>query len=232
MGCGCNDVTPCAEQDCGCKFEVDAGCVRYTNADLSCIDVSKGDLLSTALANINEKFCNIENTTYVVLTTELAGVNCATGGVRIQVKDSATDDLISTEYVCNGESGYLTAKVKLTTTQTKALFSAPVIIVAAPGPGYAIELLSGSCKLDFDSAVYNHANTSIDLITDTATFHQFRSDSILAWPSSTFCTFYKKDTLDVQIVENQPVRIFSPIGDATLGDGIFTIYVTYRIITL
>jgi hypothetical protein len=98
--CGCLDTTPCEVQECGCKFEVDAGCVRYTGDALSCINSQTGDRLSDILLQINEKFCNIKDGTYIEVTKEPIGGNCSQGGVKITVKQLSTDAVISTEYLC------------------------------------------------------------------------------------------------------------------------------------
>ena len=98
--CGCTDYVPCGTQECGCKFEVDAGCVRYTGDELSCISSQTGDRLSDILLQINEKFCNIKDGTYIEVTKEPIGGNCSQGGVKIRVKQLSTDAVISTEYLC------------------------------------------------------------------------------------------------------------------------------------
>ena len=61
--CGnCNECNPCdkscKKQDCGCKFEVDAACVRYTKKNLSCIGRPKGTTLEDIIDNLEEKICN------------------------------------------------------------------------------------------------------------------------------------------------------------------------------
>ncbi len=103
--CNCSDTTNCLEQNCGCAFEVDAGCVRYTGDDLSCLDISKGSLLSDALKNINSKYCDLSSGNYFSLSNEVAGPNCADGGVRIDLVDGLTNTIITTEYLCNGAVG-------------------------------------------------------------------------------------------------------------------------------
>lgn len=48
---------------------------------------------------------NGTNGNYVVTAYEPAGVNCANGGVRIQIYDGITNLAIDTKYVCNGNNG-------------------------------------------------------------------------------------------------------------------------------
>lgn len=42
------------------------------------------------------------NGNYITVTTEAAGLNCETGGLKILLKDGITNATISTSYVCNG----------------------------------------------------------------------------------------------------------------------------------
>lgn len=99
--CGCTDTVPCGTQECGCKFEVDAGCVRYTGTELSCIDSNTGDRLSDILLDLNAKFCNLIEGNYIEVSQELAGVNCDEGGLKIVVKNINTAAIINTEYLCS-----------------------------------------------------------------------------------------------------------------------------------
>lgn len=98
--CGCTDTTPCTSQECGCKFEVDAGCVRYTGDTLSCIDAQTGDLLSDILLDLNTKFCNLVEGNFIEVSQEVAGANCDGGGIKIVVKNINTLVVINTEYLC------------------------------------------------------------------------------------------------------------------------------------
>lgn len=98
--CGCTETTPCGTQECGCKFEVDAGCVRYTGDTLSCIDAQTGDRLSDILLNLNEQFCSLVSGNYIEVSQEVAGANCTNGGLKIVVKDISTSAVINTEYLC------------------------------------------------------------------------------------------------------------------------------------
>jgi hypothetical protein len=42
---------------------------------------------------------------YTIVTTEAPGVNCANGGVKIELFNGLTNALISTSYACNGING-------------------------------------------------------------------------------------------------------------------------------
>lgn len=105
--CGCTDSVPCGTQECGCKFEVDAGCVRYTGDELTCINSSKGDILSDILINLNEKFCNLIEGNYIEVSQEPIGANCEEGGLKIVVRNINTEVVINTEYLCTAVDNYI-----------------------------------------------------------------------------------------------------------------------------
>lgn len=101
MGCtSCTDTTPCGTPDCGCKFEVDAGCVRYTGESLGATDIVQGDTLDTILKTLNTKFEDYGPGDYIEVETEAPGGNCTYGGVKIILKDGDDDSVKSTQYIC------------------------------------------------------------------------------------------------------------------------------------
>ena len=126
-----------------------------------------------------------------------------------------------------------TAKVVIPTAQVLTLNSIPVQLVAAPGAGYAIEVLSAIVKIDFNTTAYS-SNTVLDIINTGAT-KPIKSlpclnatvDTIrdITPSSSTTAT-------QTQMLENVALMATSNSADPTAGDSDITIYVTYRIIEL
>jgi hypothetical protein len=82
--CNChNECTstcydPCKET-CGCEFELNAACVRYTKADLDCLDLPKGTNLEDIVEAINAKICNITDGSDGASAYEIAVENGFTG---------------------------------------------------------------------------------------------------------------------------------------------------------
>ncbi len=101
--CKCGNISSCAS-DCGCKFEVDAGCVRYSGVSLDSINIVQGDILETIITNISEVITNNGINTRITVVDEPAGDNCAFGGTRISVVDKDTNEVIETQYVCDSGS--------------------------------------------------------------------------------------------------------------------------------
>ena len=126
-----------------------------------------------------------------------------------------------------------TAKLTIATADVLTLNTTPIEIVAAPGAGYAIEVISASMKMVYNSATYA-TNTSLELITAGATNSQ--ASTVIKNSASTIRRFADATTLAsataTQLVENAALNVTVASGDPTAGDSDITIYVTYRIITL
>ena len=126
-----------------------------------------------------------------------------------------------------------TAKLTIATADVLHLNTTPIEIVAAPGAGYAIEVISASMKMVYNSATYA-TNTSLELLTTGATNSQ--ASTTIKNSASTIRRFADATTLAsataTQLVENAALNVTVASGDPTAGDSDITVYVTYRIITL
>jgi hypothetical protein len=126
-----------------------------------------------------------------------------------------------------------TAKLTIATADVLHLNTTPIEIVAAPGAGYAIEVISASMKMVYNSATYA-TNTSLELLTAGATNSQ--ASTVIKNSASTIRRFADATTLAsataTQLVDNAALNVTVASGDPTAGDSDITIYVTYRIITL
>ena len=126
-----------------------------------------------------------------------------------------------------------TAKLTIASADVLHLNTTPIEIIAAPGVGYAIEVISASMKMVYVSATYA-TNTSLELITAGATNSQ--ASTVIKNSASTIRRFADATTLAsataTQLVDNAALNVTVSSGDPTAGDSDITIYVTYRIITL
>ena len=126
-----------------------------------------------------------------------------------------------------------TAKLTIATADVLHLNTTPIEVVAAPGVGYAIEVISASMKMVYVSATYA-TNTSLELLTAGATNSQ--ASTVIKNSASTIRRFADATTLAsataTQLVENAALNVTVASGDPTAGDSDITVYVTYRIITL
>ena len=126
-----------------------------------------------------------------------------------------------------------TAKLTIASADVLHLNTTPIEIIAAPGVGYAIEVISASMKMVYVSATYA-TNTSLELITAGATNSQ--ASTVIKNSASTIRRFADATTLAsataTQLVDNAALNVTVASGDPTAGDSDITVYVTYRIITL
>lgn len=124
------------------------------------------------------------------------------------------------------------ASLVIPTASVLTLNGTPLQIVAAPGVANFIEVLSASFKSTFVSAAYA-TNTTLQVITDTATIAQFDMTTGLTFSVSTF----KKMALvsagtatATQLIANKALMVAVPTGNPTAGNSNITVYVTYRIV--
>jgi len=132
-------------------------------------------------------------------------------------------------YLCNVHC----ASLFIQTADVLQLNSTPLEIVAAPGAGYAIEVISASVNIDFNSAAYA-TNTYIMAITSGATDEQYGA-GILNATVSTIKKLQEVTTTtatDTQLLDNAALNISVKTGDPVTGDSDITVYVYYRIVEL
>lgn len=127
-----------------------------------------------------------------------------------------------------------TDTLAITSGQVLTLNEFPIEIIAAPGSGRAIEIISVSVKLNFNTTAYT-TNTTLALITNTASFRQMDIASVL---DATVSTIKRGNvvtgggTTDIVLVDDQGVNVIVNAGNPAAGDSSIDVYVLYRIITL
>lgn len=126
---------------------------------------------------------------------------------------------------CIGGSAELT----IASADVLTLNSTPLTIVSAVS-GYAIEVVSASRKLDFNTTAYA-TNTDLQLITSGATSVQAQA-RINSSVSNTLCIDKSTPALatSTQILANADLLVKVGTGNPTAGDSDITIYVHYRLI--
>jgi hypothetical protein len=126
------------------------------------------------------------------------------------------------------------AELSIPTASVLTLNGTPLEIVAAPGAGYAIEVVAASFYSAFVSAAYA-TNTTMQLINDTATTAQF--DVLINYTVTNHRKFgtvalTAGGAAATQIIENKSLKIKVASGNPTAGNSDIKVYVLYRIITL
>ncbi len=108
--------------------------------------------------------------------------------------------------------------------------STPLTIVSAVS-GYAIEVVSASVKLDFNTTAYG-TTTAILLKTSGASNRQAEAVILDATVSTirNFTTFQATLATDVQMITNADLTVEAKSNNPTTGDSDVTVYVNYRLI--
>ena len=130
---------------------------------------------------------------------------------------------------------YCTSLV-IPTASVLTLFATPIEIVAAPGVGYAIDVISATAKITYNSVAYA-TNTVLNLIYDGSTqavLELAGASPFLAATSTLHGKFFGRNFSNAsnQIIENAAVKVSVQTGNPTAGDSGIKVYVQYRIITI
>jgi hypothetical protein len=124
-----------------------------------------------------------------------------------------------------------TAELTIASADVLTLNSTPLTIVSAVS-GYAIEVVSASMKIDFNTTAYA-TNTTITLITSGAT--EAQADNSIDATVSRTGRFRHRSTsgslaTSTQMIANADLQVSVDLGNPTAGDSDITVYVNYRLI--
>ena len=120
-------------------------------------------------------------------------------------------------------------KITLTSAQILALNTTPVTLVAAPGNGKFINVLSAVAKLNYNTTAYSNVAVNLGLVGTTQnlrTCTSFLDETATVRRNMTDATSSTGD----QIPTNAALQIRS-VADPTTGDSTVTFWVTYEIVT-
>ena len=147
---------------------------------------------------------------------------------RMPFADAVNQANVNNNCVC-----IKSTSLTIATADVLTLNATPIEIVAAPGAGYAIEVLSASMKVVFNSVAYA-TNTALELTSSGADIKQFDGDLLGATVSKIglINRDYRPTSGQTQIIENAALNVSVDTGNPTAGDSDIKVYVTYRIITL
>ena len=125
-----------------------------------------------------------------------------------------------------------TAELAMTAADVKTLNSTPLTIVSAVS-GYAIEVVSASVKIAFNTTAYA-TNTSLHLHIDGADDNvgQIGNNILLATVDQISSAYAPSNPSSgqTQVIANADLQVKVPGGDPTTGDSSVTVYVNYRLI--
>ena len=127
---------------------------------------------------------------------------------------------------CLGGSVSLT----IASADVLTLNTTPITLVGAVS-GYAIEVVSASIKVDFNTTPYA-TYKAVELICNGADVAQYSNDVLGATLTRTALINKPAYPTDVQtvLIANADLQIQAQGGDPTAGDSDITVYVNYRLI--
>lgn len=125
------------------------------------------------------------------------------------------------------------ASLTITSAQVLALFTTPLLLIAAPAVGTHIHIIKSSCKVTFNTIAYA-TNMNVDVYTDTATVVQERMSSVLN--ASTTRTSQGQPQVvsaaaEIQLIQGKAVYVKVPTGNPTAGNSDIKIFVSYKLVT-
>lgn len=129
---------------------------------------------------------------------------------------------------------YLEATLTIPVASVLTLNGTPITIVAAPGSGKYIEVVSASASMTFVSAVYA-TNTTLQLIQEGSQTAQMENTGMLISSITKNTRFIDSAAAaagNTQITTNAALQVKVATGNPTLGDSIVKIHCVYRIVQI
>lgn len=233
--------------------EFDGNFVKQYNAIQSIVDGSNVTAYDPAATydqystDVYEQYCGygsrIWKATYNGSPSSFTGQTPAEGSYWTQVSLAqllpnimALSELAYETNARRGVCPAYCAKVTITSAQVLQLNSTPIEIVPAPGAGKAIDIISATAKLTYNSIPYA-TNTVLMVLNTSSTQQQLSlagASPFLASSSSKIGKFFGTNfgnTLN-QIVENEAIVVSVATGNPTAGDSDIVVYVYYHILDL
>lgn len=124
------------------------------------------------------------------------------------------------------------AEVLVTSAEILALNTTPKVLVASPGAGKVLELISAVLILDYNSAAYaTNGNLTIANNTGTAMSNTVLLANLLAKTADTMVALHPLATADtgVALLEDEPLELQCATGDPVTGDSPLRVKIAYRV---
>ena len=157
-----------------------------------------------------------------------------TGSLNVTGSVNINGSLITTEGFGPGVVVVREASVTIASADVLQLNSTPIEIVAAPGVGYAIEVISATVIIDFNTVAYA---TNVSLVLGSVGADNPQLVSLTALNATVnsirrLAVYSTSGGADTQIIENAAIVVAAKTGNPTAGNSNITVYITYRIIEL
>ena len=197
---------------------------------------TQGDIIRAGASGVYESYS--ASTDGYMLIGDGTDINSVevTGAININNAGLVTipDGTITLPMLGYTPQEYLVATLTIPTASVLTGNGTPLTIVANPGSGKYIEVISASSQITFVSAAYA-TNTTLQLICNGADVAQVQDTAILL-SSVTKNTKFKDVTSAIagqtQLLSNTALMVKVATGNPTAGDSAITVSVVYRIVTI
>ncbi len=217
---------------------IQGNCVQATTAVIG-ITATASDAQALAKASIVNAVTP-SNFAAMASTTSFAGLAALATQAQVNAGTSATT--IVTPATLAGSllaNGTFHVSVTIPTASVLLLNGTPYQIVATPGAGVAIQVISAFAQIKTYGTTPYATNTTLGLIADTATSasnYQAVNSSLLARTAATIKQFQQAGVgatdNNAQLIANKALMAYVYAGNPTAGDSDIVIDVQYRLITL
>lgn len=197
---------------------------------------ARGYLTRAGVAGASEGFNAVTagsivmgNGTDVVSQAITGAISLSGGGVATIPAAYITPAMLNFTIVDN-----LEATLTISAAQMLLLNTTPLTIIAAPGAGKYIEVISASAAMTFVSAAYA-TNTTLQLIQESSQTAQMENTGMLISTITKNTRFIDSAAAaagNTQITTNAGLQVKIATGNPTLGDSIVKVKVVYRIVTI
>ena len=192
--------------------------LNWNYADSSVVIQGTGNVVTGDIKNVlvvgNNRMVDNSNTVY---SENVVADNITLNGKDLQ--EVFNDVLID-------------ATISIPSADVLTLFTTPYLLIDSPGAGYFIQVLTASCKVDFNTTAYT-VNTTLNIYTDTATRVQHSLNNALNASLSRIGVSAQQvinGTADTQLISDKAVYLKAPVGNPLTGDSDIVIYLSYKII--
>ena len=197
---------------------------------------TQGDIIRAGASGVYESYS--ASTDGYMLIGDGTDVNSVeiTGAININNAGLVTipDGTITLPMLGYTPQEYLVATLTIPTASVLIGNGTPLTIVANPGSGRYIEVISASSQMTFVTTPYA-TNTTLQLICNGADVAQVQDTAILL-SSVTKNTKFKDVTSAIagqtQLLSNTALMVKVATGNPTAGDSAITVSVVYRIVTI
>jgi hypothetical protein len=194
------------------------GGLNWNYGDSSVLVMGTGNIITGDIKNVvvvgNNRMVEESNTVY--------SENVVAENITLNGKDL--------QEVFNGV--LIDATISIPSADVLTLFTTPYLLIPSPGIGYFIQVLTASCKVDFNSIAYA-TSTTLNIYTDTATRIQHVLNNVLNATASRISVSAQQGIFaaaDTQLISDKAVYLTSSGFDPTAGDSDIVIYLSYKII--